>query len=111
MATFVRTAFAASLLALSTLPAEAHDWYPHECCHGQDCAVVESIRVIDPSMTTTADGQIMATMRVTTRHGTAIVPSNFPRRESKDNRMHACMRFSLEMKDMKLICLFMPPSM
>jgi hypothetical protein len=48
-------------------------------------------------------------MLITTRHGSVIVPANFPRRESKDNRMHACIRASAG-GNMRLICLFMPPS-
>jgi hypothetical protein len=24
-------------------PARAHDWYPHECCHGGDCAPVDNV--------------------------------------------------------------------
>ena len=40
------------LVALSVLtgtflfglaPARAHDWYPMECCHGQDCAPVDAV--------------------------------------------------------------------
>lgn len=33
-----------ALLTLS-IPAIAHDWYPHECCSGQDCAPISSITV------------------------------------------------------------------
>jgi len=47
------------------------------------------------------------TMMITTKHGTVIVPANFPRRESQDNRMHACIRPSGN--GARLICLFMPP--
>jgi hypothetical protein len=50
------------------------------------------------------------TMIVTTKHGTVVVPSNFPRRESKDHRMHACMMPGAG-GQMQLICIFMPPSM
>jgi hypothetical protein len=38
-----------------------------------------------------------------------IVPANFPRRESKDNQMHACIRPSTGGTP-RLICLFLPPS-
>jgi acyl CoA:acetate/3-ketoacid CoA transferase beta subunit len=48
-------------------------------------------------------------MLVTTKHGSVIVPANFPRRESKDSRMHACMRPTDG--GMRLICIFMPPAM
>jgi hypothetical protein len=46
---------------------------------------------------------------VTTKHGKALVPASFPRRESKDHRMHACMMPG-EGGKMRLICIFMPPS-
>ena len=32
----------AGLLAAAT-PAAAHDWYPMECCHAMDCAVVDKV--------------------------------------------------------------------
>ena len=51
-----------------------------------------------------------STMLVTTKHGTVLVPANFPRRESKDNQMHACMRVLPGSNSMRLICLFLPPS-
>jgi hypothetical protein len=49
-------------------------------------------------------------MLVTTKHGSVLVPANFPRRESKDARMHACMRPG-EGGAMRLICIFLPPAM
>jgi hypothetical protein len=49
-------------------------------------------------------------MLVTTRHGTVAVPANFPRRQSQDGRMHACMR-PAQNGGMRLICVFMPPAM
>jgi hypothetical protein len=48
-------------------------------------------------------------MLITTKHGSVIVPANFPRRESKDNQMHACIRPSTGGTP-RLICLFLPPS-
>jgi hypothetical protein len=104
-----------ALLALST-PAAAHDWYPMECCSGLDCASVEKVEMlpgpgIASLLSTPAQASMsLGEMLITTKHGTVAVPANFPRRESKDHRMHACMR-----KDgnggMRLICLFMPPAM
>jgi hypothetical protein len=38
------------------------------------------------------------------------VPGDFPRRESKDHRMHACM-VPNSSGQMQLLCLFMPPAM
>jgi len=40
---------------------------------------------------------------VTSAVGTAIVPHDFPVRESKDGRMHVCIQ------DVWIVCLFVPP--
>jgi hypothetical protein len=83
-------------LILAT-PAAAHDWYPWDCCSGLDCAPVERAELL-PN----------AELLVTSKHGTAVVPASFPRRESKDNRMHVCMRKGSN--GMAPICLFLPPA-
>lgn len=84
-------------------PAIAHEWYPTECCHGRDCAPVESVETLAPAST---NG--LATLVITTKYGTAVVPPDFPRRESKDNRMHACMRQGATGR-IHLLCFFVPP--
>jgi len=103
----------AALIATAT-PAAAHDWYPLECCHGLDCAPVDKVEMIQgpamASMLGTATSTPIGSMLVTTKHGTVIVPANFPRRESKDSRMHVCMRPG-EGGSMRLLCIFMPPAM
>lgn len=86
-------------------PAQAHDWYPKECCHDNDCAPVESTR----TALLAASPELPSTI-VTTKHGTAVAPPNLPRRESKDNRMHACMNPG-PMGKMQLICIFTPPAL
>lgn len=78
-------------------PAIAHDWYPIECCQGMDCAPVEHAEVQEGS-----------TLVVTSRHGTGVVPASMPRRESKDNKMHVCMRPTGN-GQMRIICVFLPP--
>ena len=83
--------------------ASAHDWYPMECCRGNDCAEVEHA-TYDRAPDTDNKLPILA---VTTKHGTALVPENFPHRESPDGKMHACMLPGPG--DMRLICLFVPP--
>jgi hypothetical protein len=103
----------AALLAAAT-PAAAHDWYPMECCHGMDCAPVEKVEIITAPaianmLSTPAQAAPLSSMLVTTKHGSVIVPANFPRRESKDHRMHACMRPS-QGGSMRLICIFLPPA-
>jgi hypothetical protein len=70
-----------------------------------DCAEVETSARTQP-----IDNAAPSNLIVTTRHGTAIVPQNFPLRESKDNRMHACMRLGRD-GTTRLICIFVPPSM
>src|SRR5262249_19150431 len=83
-------------------PAPAHSWYPKECCNDMDCAPVEAFsRLVS---TTGGPPQLV----VTSRHGTAIVPHDFPVRVSKDGRMHVCM-LQNELRTWDVLCLFMPP--
>jgi len=99
----------AALLAAAT-PAAAHDWYPMECCHSMDCAPVEKVEIISlQSAGIMGSAPLPGSMLITTKHGSVIVPANFPRRESKDNQMHACIRPSTGGTP-RLICLFLPPS-
>jgi hypothetical protein len=97
---------------LAATPAAAHDWYPWECCHEMDCAPVDRAEIVPTP--TTGDRKGVAgvappAMKVTTKHGTVLVPADFPRRESKDHRMHACMMPGTG-GQMRLICIFMPPA-
>ncbi len=86
------------LLALMIpAPASAHDWYPIECCSGYDCAPVEL-----------AERREGDTLIVTSKHGTGTVPAAMTRRESKDHRMHVCMRKTWD-GEMRVICVFLPP--
>jgi hypothetical protein len=107
--------FLAALLAAATAtPAAAHDWYPLECCHAMDCAVVDKVEMVPVPFTSSMLGSPAyayspGSMIVTTKHGSVIVPANFPRRESKDNQMHACMRPTSD-GTMRLLCLFLPPA-
>ena len=90
-------------IAALSLPAVSHDWYPMECCSGTDCAVVEHATYAHELATDPA----LPSLSVTTTLGTAAVPPDFPRQESKDGEMHACIRPIGNV--MKLICLFVPP--
>lgn len=88
--------------------ANAHDWYPPECCHNQDCAPVDSVETL-PATTANMNllwprENLISITRVTTKHGTAIIPPGMPRRESPDGRMHACMHNG------RLLCVFWPPN-
>ena len=82
---------------LNVSQAPAHGWYPIACCSGYDCAPV--IKAI-----ASGDG----TLIVTTKHGTAMVPSDMTRRESQDHQMHACIRPD-QAGIPRVVCIFMPP--
>ncbi|KAB2848786.1 MAG: hypothetical protein F9K44_09870 [Hyphomicrobiaceae bacterium] len=86
------------LTAALLLPAAAaaHDWYPIECCHNMDCAPVERVD--------NSGGDMVVSSKI----GTVAVPTSFARRESKDHRMHVCMRPE-QSGAMRLLCIFMPP--
>lgn len=75
-------------------------WYPMECCHAMDCAPVTGTAFSNP-----IEAGALPNMVITTKHGTVAVPHNFPRRQSKDGRMHACMRPAQD-GSMRLICIF-----
>jgi hypothetical protein len=97
-------------LLFTATTAAAHDWYPIECCSGMDCAPVEKVEIISlQSAGIMGSAPLPGSMLITTKHGSVIVPANFPRRESKDNQMHACIRPSTGGTP-RLICLFLPPS-
>jgi hypothetical protein len=87
----------AAAVVLWSGPASAHSWYPKECCSGKDCAPVEKTTWFVPL------GGGLPQLVVTSAVGTAIVPHDFPVRESKDGRMHVCIQ------DVWIVCLFVPP--
>jgi hypothetical protein len=89
---------------LSAIEANAHGWYPKECCHRDDCTPVESVERFVPA------GGGVPQLLVTTKRGTTLVPQDFPVRQSKDSRMHICVRANEYGHD-DVMCLFMPPSM
>ena len=100
--------FASHRFHSSIMPrAHAHDWYPMECCSMMDCATVEEVAYLPGEA-------LLPTMVVRTRHGVAVIPPTLPRRESKDNKMHACMRPARDIHGelipgkMQAICVFMP---
>jgi hypothetical protein len=98
------------LAVLSITVARAHEdgamHYPYECCHDQDCAPVTSVSYVADS------SDPLPLMVVTTIHGTAAVPHNFPLskiKHSEDGRMHACITNAWS-GPTRLICLFLPDS-
>jgi hypothetical protein len=100
-------------LWLAHITATAHDFYPLECCHSTDCAPVDHVEVVAGAtyyggVSTTAHVPLSVTI-VTTKHGAVAVPENFPRRESPDGRMHACMTMGANGTN-RLLCFWVPPS-
>lgn len=80
-------------LAMCTRQSQAHDWYPLECCSGQDCA---------PASITPIPGS--EDWLITTKHGQAVVNARtVPFRPSPDGQAHACL-----WGGKSLLCLFLP---
>jgi hypothetical protein len=96
--------------------SDGHQLYDADCCNQIDCAPVEKVEVV-PTQKFAAAGlgfapslKLPTQMVITTRHGTVVVPEDFKapsRRQSRDGRMHACIRQTAQ--GMKLICLYEPP--
>lgn len=103
------TLFLAALLAVT--PAQAHDWYPMECCSWRDCGPVTNVEIIPAP---NKEWPVPTAMVVTTKVGMAIVPFNITHGHSKDHRMHACLvpRGNGDGKqsgEWAVICIFIPP--
>ncbi len=84
---------------LAVLPsAQAHDWYPLECCGSDDCAPADTVVV-------RADGSYL----VTSRGMSAVIPADYSKwRKSPDGRVHVCIR-RLRSGGEYLICAFRGP--
>jgi len=71
--------------------------------------------ITDSSFTKPKTPTELPQMVVTTKHGTVVVPHNFPLRKSGDSNPHACMRPGASVNGiqgaMRLICLFFPDGM
>lgn len=103
---------AAVVFIVAAVAANAHDWYPMECCSGQDCAPVDKAESSMPPMSVIPGAAGLApvapelpSLVVTTRHGSGVVPPDMPRRRSPDGRMHACVRQGT------VLCIFVPDGM
>lgn len=94
----MRYAIAIAALLLSTA-AQAHSWYPWNCCQEYDCAPAESVVIVSPDV-----------MAITTEHGVIYVPSSMERKESPDNKVHACAvpDYRDGKKFLRPVCVFFP---
>lgn len=78
-----------------TSSADAHDWYPRDCCSGQDCYAIDEAEV----ELTEAGWEVMRTGEIIEHNG---------RRErmSEDGQFHRCSLGGDP--DSRTLCLFVP---
>jgi hypothetical protein len=97
-AVLVLSAVLATLLASPSV-AHAHEWYPRECCSGEDCGPADTVVQRD-------DGSFLVTA-----HGMSVViPSTFHWKPSPDGRVHVCIR-QLVLGGSMLVCAFRGPGL
>lgn len=82
-------------------PADAHSWYPRECCSNQDCMMADAIEADGRGGRSVLVGQVRIP-----------VPDGTQPRPSPDGRIHACFRSWAGdlngLQTFSLICLFIP---
>lgn len=71
------TLFAAAAVWIA--PAQAHSWYPYECCFNKDCHEADTVLEMP-------DGSA----QVTVGNDMILVPRSFKRRMSPDFHYHLC---------------------
>ena len=93
----ILSAVLAVLLAPSPV-ARAHEWYPRECCGGEDCGPADTVVRRD-------DGSYLVTA-----HGLSVViPATFSHwKPSPDGQVHVCIR-QLVLGGSMLMCAFRGP--
>ena len=86
-------AMATAVMTAAPLPADAHNWYPKDCCGGNDCAPAESVvRRNDGSYEAFARGM------------SVLIPAEYNEwKRSPDGKVHVCVREYL------LVCAFRGP--
>ena len=82
-------AFVLVVALFATRGARSHDFYPTECCNGQDCQALEGVNRVEETPTEfVVDGKL--------RFNKGFV------KPSPDGRYHACIRGG------SIICFFVP---
>lgn len=93
-----RVALLIAGLGVLSADARAHEWYPLECCSGQDCAPAETVE-------RRPDGSYF----VTSRGLSAVIPADYALwRKSPDGQIHVCIR-RLRSGGEYLVCAFRGP--
>ena len=90
----------AALVALP-IQVQAHSWYPKDCIVTDYCAAVENVAW--SVLASEAAPQLI----ITSGNGRAVVQRNFPVHDSKDGRLHVCMRYD-SFGDLEVTCLLVP---
>jgi hypothetical protein len=75
---------AAGSIAVAPVHVRAHENYPYDCCHDQDCGPAESV-------VPQGDGSRLATVTRAGKRMTVVIPRGFQERPSHDGRMHVCV--------------------
>ena len=92
---------ALSLMIGGAPPADAHSWYPKECCSNVDCVAADEIA------TDERGGKI-----VVVGHTRIPIPDGFTARSSPDGRIHVCFLTVVGEQyggpDYLPLCLFLP---
>lgn len=97
LAVAMARALASAGLVLAPSASQAHSWYPHDCCHDQDCVPANSVDTDHRGDWSVLVGQLRIW-----------VPKHFEIRVSPDGRAHICYRKDKEFGYIPL-CLFLPP--
>lgn len=88
----------AVVLALdAAFPANAHSWYPEECCSGRDCMAAD--KMIRDSWGSNV--VIVGPYRI-------LIPSDYVPRPSPDGQIHICFIVDGEGSIPEFRCLFTP---
>ena len=101
-------ALLAKLVSMSTCAvlfcgdqANAHDWYPKECCSDHDCMPADRV------VASNRGGRV-----VTVGQQRIEVPRGFRVRSSPDHQVHICFRIIADPSEGVFaipLCLFLPP--
>ena len=93
------------LLGVVSPPAQAHSWYPWDCCHGRDCAPVDMTEY--PKR-----GGMRLHATIDGKKATIDVPRGFLLLPSQDGRAHVCVSRLWErgVVRYKPLCVFLPGS-
>jgi hypothetical protein len=92
---------AGTVAVLAAIPVQAASWYPPNCHFVDYCAAVDRVTWSLPE-NAAAPRLIFASL-----HGEAAVQRNFTVHESKDGRVHVCMRYDA-FGDLEVTCLLVP---